>query len=298
MTTLSREEIEYYVNALREIISESETANRPPLGSWVKSRLLVRQPDFDEGRWGYSTFKNFIADLPDVVYRQDGPDIVIGISANPRPQPSSTHASFSHLGSVEPDLWRAFCRPPESPPAFLDRTALQQGSVHIEYGSPIAVEHENRFRTDTVRYLEIPHSDIGTQTPWLKTWITTHIEEPERSDVLHLLSSEDGFRRAVYQLRKLGRDRDWFRFRATKTQELLREWLGENHIPWTKPIVSFRKQLSKDTLPARSDGEFSPKSIRQLADRVIRHIPESQLRNLTVPLGAVWDALLAREDIS
>ena len=294
--TPSHDEIEYYIQTLHEIVQESERAGRPALGSWVKNQLLLRQPDFDEGKWGYSGFKSFVADIPNITCHHDGLDIVIGIGANPQPLPRPTQASFNHLGFVQQDLWRAFCRPSTAPAAFLDRTALQQGSVHIEYGSPIVKEHAQKFRTDTLRYLEIPHSSIDVQTTWLKEWIIKYIEESERANILDILATENGFRRAGQELRRLGREHEWFRYRAAKTQERLRDWLGENRISWTKPIVAFAKERPNSLIPDPSDGGIAQKTFRQFAHRVLNHVPESQLRELMVPLGAVWDALVARDD--
>ena len=294
--TLSHDEIEYYVRILREIVQESERAGRPALGSWVKNQLLLRQPDFAEKRWGYSTFKSFVADIPNITCHHDGIDIVIGISANTQPQPRPTQASFNHLGSVQRDLWRAFCRPPATPSAFLDRTALQRGVIHVEHGSPISEEHEQKLREDTLRYLEIPHSNIDLQTTWLKDWTTTYVEDPERANILTILATEDGLRRTGQELRKLGREREWFRYRAAKTQERLRDWARENHLPWERPIVVFEKEQTNSVMPDPNEGGITQRTFRQFSHHVLNHVPESQLRELMVPLGAVWDALIAHED--
>lgn len=265
---------------------------QPVLGCQVGAFLKTRFPGFDY-RQRYLNLKSFLeAVFPGEVNvtGKSGPDVILELGPAGSQQVGSMVARGKNVQDEEIELFR---NPNLSGSLIYDPQSKQL----LRCAKP--VELVEAGPSGPLNIVRMTHAD---QRAMMGEFAKNYSTREDTAGLGSALAGDDPlyWQKFFLALRKTKLVQHWLNFRRTKVAELLQQRLKDAGVPEVD-IPGIVKQASLEGASRRAKGALSvsesrgriatkPSSLADLARIVITHLSEDQIRELKIPLGAVWDS--------
>lgn len=272
---------------LLDMVREWRADSRLTTTAGLKSALVrTTGGQFDEKRWGYRTFRDFLTELAAggwvelsqlptnhwlVLLPGEVQEDVLA-ERNRREHESPSHGQVS-TREAEPvrlksEVWLASVTWLDHHRRLWDRVARRP------FAYPIDDDGAPAFLTELDRFVEIPAADVRLQRQWMRTW-AGDLPEAARAQILAALDSTapGEFRRSI---ERLDLTTAWRSELHRRVAELLLDWADSSGVPKAE-LVDTRNRRPKPSVGATS------------SDRL-----EVKQDSTVVPSGSVADELRAR----
>ena len=274
---------------IARLIQNSPSRNLP--GSALAVLLKQGYPDFRAESFGCRNLREFIRKYAkDVIEAgRNGADIRYGVSPKPGAgeggiqrrdfAAESTLASPVRKIPVETAVWKTFVSPSAPYRIFANR---ETGAFQVlQFGEP----------APDSPWVQIPSCPPETHVQIAKEFIDGIEEAAAKDQLTKILGLDSWWNHFYFSARNFGVERQWSAFRRRRLREELDQVLKRLEV---SPSLTHKPQAGSE-VPAphvSTEGIGEQESaLRRVAMAVIRRLPDSDLREVWLPLGQVLDEI-------
>ncbi|WP_210558340.1 MULTISPECIES: hypothetical protein [unclassified Pseudomonas] len=243
---------------------------------------------FDEHRWGYRKFSDFLTGYfgDKVIIERPQPfgDVMVSLrSATPWPHTSPTQASPKPESStiMRNDVWQAFTNPDPTRKRFFNRA-----THHVLH----FVENKNEEferKLDSARddYVEIERITADDQIGWMRAFLDIiNLPEAERAPLDSMISGDYSSHVNMAFTKSLdSHEAEWRRYRSRQITNTIETWALQNTIKLEDLIARRSKATSPEALspPAMPTALLTP---RQQAIRLLELMSDDEVARDVIPV--------------
>jgi hypothetical protein len=266
---------------------------QPVLGCQVGAFLKARFPGFDY-RQQHPNLKRFLeAIFPGEVnvIGKSGPDDILELGPAGSQQPVGSRVVRGK--NAQDEGTEVFRNPTLSGSLIYDTQSKQL----LKCAKP--AELVEKGASGPLNIARMTHAD---QRAIMGEFAKNYSAREDKADLESALEGDDPlyWQKFFLALKNAKLVQNWLNFRRTKVAELLQQRLKDAGVPEADipGIVNHASLMgawrrAEDALSvskSRGRAATKPSSLADLARTVITHLSETQIRELRVPLGAVWDS--------